>query len=279
MPVISAAARADVSMPPESFLAEHHAYLQLMLDLAERGNSDFDVIHNNSLHYLPVAMARSRYLHTAYPAHSLAGIRHSGWTLPGRLHRRQRSHGAGLAACGRRDTVIPNGVELNQRQPGPGGGPQHRCGRCPGVRRRRFRRGLHRPGRRSARGILRVLRQPGSAPPARRLTRGVVTAPPAAHGMITGRGGTASQQSGRPDGGASGRPSAPAAVPGLASIRAVAASAAPRSGGPPLPVRCPSPRRCTDSNEEKSHCQKPAGPLLPLPRPPRPRRPQQPPAL
>ena len=25
MPVISAAARADVSMPPESFLAEHHA--------------------------------------------------------------------------------------------------------------------------------------------------------------------------------------------------------------------------------------------------------------
>jgi hypothetical protein len=59
MPVISAAARADVSMPPESFLAEHHAYLQLMLDLAERGNSDFDVIHNNSLHYLPVAMARS----------------------------------------------------------------------------------------------------------------------------------------------------------------------------------------------------------------------------
>jgi hypothetical protein len=32
-PVISAAARADVSMPPESFLTEHHAYLRLMLAL------------------------------------------------------------------------------------------------------------------------------------------------------------------------------------------------------------------------------------------------------
>lgn len=37
-----------------AFFREHHAYLKLMNDL--RGRS-FDVIHNNSLHYLPVAMA------------------------------------------------------------------------------------------------------------------------------------------------------------------------------------------------------------------------------
>ena len=45
---ISEQARGDVSMPTESFLAEHHAYLGLMLDLA--ATTDFDVVHNNSLH-------------------------------------------------------------------------------------------------------------------------------------------------------------------------------------------------------------------------------------
>lgn len=37
-----------------AFFREHHAYLKLMTSLQGRG---FDVIHNNSLHYLPVAMA------------------------------------------------------------------------------------------------------------------------------------------------------------------------------------------------------------------------------
>lgn len=37
-----------------AFFREHHAYLKLMTGLGGRG---FDVIHNNSLHYLPVAMA------------------------------------------------------------------------------------------------------------------------------------------------------------------------------------------------------------------------------
>jgi glycosyltransferase involved in cell wall biosynthesis len=37
-----------------AFFKEHHAYLQLMTSLRNR---PFDVIHNNSLHYLPVAMA------------------------------------------------------------------------------------------------------------------------------------------------------------------------------------------------------------------------------
>ena len=42
-------------MPPAVWLSEHHAYLQVMLELQRRG--DVDVIHNNSLHHLPVAMA------------------------------------------------------------------------------------------------------------------------------------------------------------------------------------------------------------------------------
>ena len=52
--VPSEAAKRDVSMPGESFMREHHSYLKLMLALSGSG---FDVVQNNSLHYLPVAMA------------------------------------------------------------------------------------------------------------------------------------------------------------------------------------------------------------------------------
>jgi glycosyltransferase involved in cell wall biosynthesis len=53
----SAAARGDVASLPEQWMQEHHAYLALMLSLAREGADRFDVVHNNSLHYLPVAMA------------------------------------------------------------------------------------------------------------------------------------------------------------------------------------------------------------------------------
>ena len=56
-PRLSDAARADVSMTAPEWLDEHHAYLQLMLRLGRSAAADFDVIHNHSLHYLPVAMA------------------------------------------------------------------------------------------------------------------------------------------------------------------------------------------------------------------------------
>lgn len=53
----STAARSDVGARPEEWMEEHHAYLALMLDLARDGASRYDVVHNNSLHHLPVAMA------------------------------------------------------------------------------------------------------------------------------------------------------------------------------------------------------------------------------
>lgn len=53
----SAIASADPSAAPERFLADHHAYLTLMTDLAAAGPASFDLVHNHSLHYLPVAMA------------------------------------------------------------------------------------------------------------------------------------------------------------------------------------------------------------------------------
>lgn len=51
--------RHDVGAPPYVEMAEHHAYLALMLELAGGAGEGFDVLHNNSLHHLPVAMARS----------------------------------------------------------------------------------------------------------------------------------------------------------------------------------------------------------------------------
>jgi glycosyltransferase involved in cell wall biosynthesis len=47
---------------PQWVVEETHAYLSVMLDLAsaERGSfGSFDVVHNHSLHYLPLAMART----------------------------------------------------------------------------------------------------------------------------------------------------------------------------------------------------------------------------
>ncbi|MFE1377623.1 glycosyltransferase family 4 protein [Streptomyces sp. NPDC058740] len=57
-PRLSSAARTDLRMTDPSAMHEHHAYLRLMLDLARgEGGSAYDLVHNNSLHYLPVAMA------------------------------------------------------------------------------------------------------------------------------------------------------------------------------------------------------------------------------
>lgn len=53
---LSAAASTDSSMTSRQWVDEHHAYLSLMLNLATAPGR-FDVVHNNSLHYLPVAMA------------------------------------------------------------------------------------------------------------------------------------------------------------------------------------------------------------------------------
>lgn len=50
-------ARRDVAAPPESWMREHHAYLALMMALQRSGAGDFDIIHNNTLHHLPIAMA------------------------------------------------------------------------------------------------------------------------------------------------------------------------------------------------------------------------------
>ena len=54
----SPTARGDVGSPPELWMQEHHAYLDLMLSLSRLEHGRFDIVHNNSLHHLPVALSR-----------------------------------------------------------------------------------------------------------------------------------------------------------------------------------------------------------------------------
>lgn len=55
-PALSEAARADIAAPPEHFLWEHRCMQQTMSRLL-RDVDRLDLVHNNSLHYLPLAMA------------------------------------------------------------------------------------------------------------------------------------------------------------------------------------------------------------------------------
>jgi glycosyltransferase involved in cell wall biosynthesis len=127
-PRISQLAQHDVSMPEPGWLAEHHAYLQVMLELAETGRERFDVVHNNSLHYLPVAMARSvrvpmiTTLHTP-PTPWLESAIQLGpcpITFVAVSEHTARTWRSSVAEA--EAEVILNGVDLHRWRRGPGGG-------------------------------------------------------------------------------------------------------------------------------------------------------------
>jgi glycosyltransferase involved in cell wall biosynthesis len=126
LPEISEHARRDVSMPPEWFLAEHHAYLTLMLELGGSG-VPYDVVHNNSLHYLPVAMAQT----LAMPMLTTLHTPPTPWLESAAGIRPERgSHFAAVsnytAAQWRPRvpavSVVRNGVDTSFWSMGPGGG-------------------------------------------------------------------------------------------------------------------------------------------------------------
>ncbi|GAA3540412.1 glycosyltransferase family 4 protein [Aeromicrobium flavum] len=117
--------RLDTSVTPDHWMSEHHAYLGLMLELARSGGRRFDVVHNNSLHHIPVAMASTlsipmvTTLHTppvpwlesalAYASGDSAFVAVSRFTARAWSHRV-------------RSTTISNGVDVESWRPGPGGG-------------------------------------------------------------------------------------------------------------------------------------------------------------
>ena len=120
---LSAAARQDVSMGPEEWVEQHHAYLQLMLELARR--ADIDVVHNNSLHYLPIAMAETLGVPVVTTLHTPP----TPWLEP--VIRLADPDSARYAAVSRHTAtawahvadpiVVPNGVDARRWKYGEGG--------------------------------------------------------------------------------------------------------------------------------------------------------------
>ncbi len=100
----------------KAFFREHHAYLALMGILRR---SNFDVIHNNSLHYLPVSMADTlpmpmlTTLHTPPFCWLESGVRNGGerninYVPVSRSVRRAWSHVTPTL------DIVSNGIDLNR---------------------------------------------------------------------------------------------------------------------------------------------------------------------
>jgi glycosyltransferase involved in cell wall biosynthesis len=114
-------ARADVAAPPERWMEEHHAYLDLMLSLRD---ADVDVIHNNSLHHLPIALSPLvgapvvTTLHTPPLPWLESAIRFA--SPRSRFIAVSAAMAAGWAPT-TDSVVVPNGIDPSRWRVGPGG--------------------------------------------------------------------------------------------------------------------------------------------------------------
>jgi glycosyltransferase involved in cell wall biosynthesis len=128
----SDAASADVNAPSREWMAEHHAYLSLMMDLAREGKDRFDVVHNHSLHHLPVAMAplmpvpMVTTLHTPPVPWLESAIEVSGGAVS---FAAVSEHTARSWSHVVQPRPILNGVDVDLWKPGAGGGPAVWTGR------------------------------------------------------------------------------------------------------------------------------------------------------
>lgn len=96
-----------------TFFREHHAYLRLMTMLRCR---DFDLVHNNSLHYLPLTMAATLGIPTVTTLHTPPFC----WLESGVRLGREASHLVAVSQATANlwrdvsvvDSVISNGIDL-----------------------------------------------------------------------------------------------------------------------------------------------------------------------
>ncbi|MEI5675669.1 MULTISPECIES: glycosyltransferase [unclassified Nocardioides] len=128
----SAAARLDVNAPSDLWMAEHHAYLGLMLDLVRDGAERFDVVHNNSLHHLPVAMAPALTVPLVTTLHTPP----VPWLESAAALAPDSAVFVAVSRCTSEawahavpSTTILNGVDVHRWRAGPGGGPAVWSGR------------------------------------------------------------------------------------------------------------------------------------------------------
>jgi glycosyltransferase involved in cell wall biosynthesis len=125
---LSNAATNDAAMPSRTFMNDHHAYLSLMLQLGGALRDNFDIIHNHSLHYLPVAHAPALstpmlctlhtpptpWLESAIAVNGGAGVQFAAVSR----------HTASAWTPTVPDVkVVPNGIDADLWPLGTGGGP------------------------------------------------------------------------------------------------------------------------------------------------------------
>jgi glycosyltransferase involved in cell wall biosynthesis len=122
---LSAQARADVSMPSEEFIQEHHAYLSLMQELSGRSRS-FDLIHDHSFHYMPLTLAATvgipmvSTLHTP-PTPWLESAVQAGSAPPVQFVAVSQHTAQSWRHLLGPVPVVHNGVDLTRWPSGPGG--------------------------------------------------------------------------------------------------------------------------------------------------------------
>lgn len=122
---LSPAAQADPSASPRAFMADHHAYLNLMMHIGDP-QSGYDIVHNHSLHHLPVAMApilgtsMLTTLHTP-PTPWLESALDVTGSAGTRLAAVSRHTADAWRHVAPQVTVVPNGVDSRRWSLGPGG--------------------------------------------------------------------------------------------------------------------------------------------------------------
>jgi glycosyltransferase involved in cell wall biosynthesis len=114
--------------PPPGAVVEsdYHAYLQLMMELTDRSATRFDVIHNHSLHQLPIALAprlRTAMLTTLHTPpftwlESAIGTTEGAGVTFAAV---SRHTAAAWSRVLDRVIVVPNGVDVHRWPAGPGG--------------------------------------------------------------------------------------------------------------------------------------------------------------
>jgi glycosyltransferase involved in cell wall biosynthesis len=105
-------------------MTDHHAYLSLMLELASSGADRFDIVHNNSLHHLPVAMATMLDIPLLTTLHTPP----TPWLESAMSATAAPVECTAVSRCTADAwrhvvdaSVVRNGVDLEKWAPGPGG--------------------------------------------------------------------------------------------------------------------------------------------------------------
>ncbi|WP_211298823.1 glycosyltransferase [Kineococcus rhizosphaerae] len=117
--------RRDPSMPAAAFMAEHHAHLRVMDALRTRYADEVDLVHNNSLHYLPLSLSATLPFPTVTTFHTpptpwlTSALAAGGGSA--RFTSVSRFTGQQWAPWAPRAHVVHNGVDPGRWTPGPGG--------------------------------------------------------------------------------------------------------------------------------------------------------------